>query len=265
MSKSVPQLTEKTDSEDADLFHIVRSSVDYKTTKATLFDDLRFSNFANDYDAGTSYEVANPPSKRYAMYNNILWKFIGASPATGVTPGTDATKWEKTYCAELAHFVGEDSVLASGTADEVTAADLRIFLDDRAEEAIIKYVSVPISAAQIKTLNSSSVVLVDAPGDGKAIEVIAVSCKFNWVAGVAFDNGQLLVQPQGATFTPFLTGTTFLNGTANSFLKLFENAAVSTGNSLVENASLRAATVAASTTTGISNIVIYVAYRIITL
>jgi hypothetical protein len=37
MSKSVPQLTEKTDREDDDLFHIVRGNIDYKQKRSNMF------------------------------------------------------------------------------------------------------------------------------------------------------------------------------------------------------------------------------------
>ena len=257
MSKSVPQLTEKTDSEDADLFHIVRSSVDYKTTKATLFDDLRFSNFANDYDAGTSYEVANPPSKRYAMYNNILWKFIGASPATGVTPGTDATKWEKTYCAELAHFVGEDTLLASGTADEVTAAEIRAYLDATQE------VTLALSAADLKTLSTTvGIEIVAAPGAGFAIEVESASIKYNYVT-TAF----------GAAISPSLKTDTAAYPQANCLVDFtatsskFGRFQVLQDSSIqvVEDKALKVYSQYAATATGAGNAVIYLKYRIITL
>ena len=124
---------------------------------------------------------------------------------------------------------------------------------------------VSLTAANIKTLNSAPIILVAATGVGTAIEVISVSAKFNYVAAVAFDNGQLLVQPLGASSAQFISGATFLNNVADSFVILVENTAASTGNNLIANTPLAAITGADSTNVGTSNMIVYVAYRIITI
>lgn len=265
MSKSLSQLTAKTDIEDADIYLMRRGNVDYKQTHETLFDPLRYSENVYAYDNAASYEDIYPCNNKYVLYNSVIWECISAGAIVGVAPGSDATKWRKVYAAQLSHFINEDSGLAYGSSDEVTANEIRTFIDDRADESIIKHVRVAISAAQVKTLNSLPVNLVDAPGIGYAIEVVSVSCKFNYVAAVAFDHDQLIIQPIGSTHSPYVSGATFLNGTANAFLKLAQNTVASTGNALVENAALKAITTADSTTTGTSNIVVYVAYRIITI
>ena len=65
MSKSVPQLTEKTDTEDNDLLHIVRSNVDYKQKRSNFITNIksRYGNtiFVNSVSGDdVTGEVENP-------------------------------------------------------------------------------------------------------------------------------------------------------------------------------------------------------------
>lgn len=256
MSKSLSQLTARTDNEDADIYLMRRGSVDYKQTHDTLFDPLRYSENVTAYNAGTSYKASNPPSVRYALYNDIIWECLSVNPISGVAPDSDPTKWRKVYAAKLAHFINEDIALAQGSADEVTAADIRLYLD--------KYqtVSLALSAADVKTLNSVPVEIVAAPGAGYAIEFISASAFLDW-GSVAFDNTAILLQTDTAGTHQAATGT-LLTATADKFVR-FSTSSGGATTQIVENKALQVTAAADSTTTGDSPVTIYLNYRIITL
>jgi hypothetical protein len=77
------------------------------------------------YDAGTEYSTADP----YVTYNGNTWQYINAIPQTGVTPGTDALTWSLVSNGLFTHQQNTDTILANGTADEVSAAEIRAFID----------------------------------------------------------------------------------------------------------------------------------------
>ena len=82
------------------------------------------SNFTA-WNSGTTYGVTTPAT--YVSHASNTYKAIGTS--TGVTPGTDITKWVITSAGEFAHVQNTDTKLASGTSNEVTASQLKIVVD----------------------------------------------------------------------------------------------------------------------------------------
>lgn len=88
------------------------------------------SSYVGAYDNGATYDNA---VKNYAVYGSVIWKYIHASPSVGVTPGTDVTRWVQKFAADLAHKKNSDTILAEGTADEVSAADLAILVNQGAK------------------------------------------------------------------------------------------------------------------------------------
>lgn len=71
------------------------------------------------YNSGTTYS-----GTRYVSYSQNIYKHISSTPTTGVTPGTDGTKWQLTSIGQLVHAQGSDEYLAQGTDHEVSAQDL---------------------------------------------------------------------------------------------------------------------------------------------
>lgn len=62
-------------------------------------------------------------------FDGFIWKYVNASPSAGVVPGSDPLFWVQMVPAELTHLQNSDTKLAEGTADEVTALEIRSFLD----------------------------------------------------------------------------------------------------------------------------------------
>lgn len=73
-----------------------------------------------NYLTGTTY---------YVSYASRIYKFISDSNETGVAPGSDPEVWEITSTNEFTHQQNTDTKLANGTSDEVTAAEIRAYLD----------------------------------------------------------------------------------------------------------------------------------------
>lgn len=85
------------------------------------FVELSQSSYINNYDNTFTYDQT---INNYTVFNSQIWKFINVSDMAGVTPGTDATVWEKVYGSDLAHKQGQDTVLDEGGPNEITASDI---------------------------------------------------------------------------------------------------------------------------------------------
>jgi hypothetical protein len=86
--------------------------------------DANVTNFTA-YNSGTTYSVTTPAT--YVSYSSSIYKAVGTS--TGVIPGTDITKWLLVSNGEFTHVKDNDTKLAAGTANEVTATQLRAIVD----------------------------------------------------------------------------------------------------------------------------------------
>lgn len=62
-------------------------------------------------------------------YDGLIWKYINPTPSAGVVPGSDPLFWVQLAPTELTHVQNTDTKLAEGTADEVSANEIRTFLD----------------------------------------------------------------------------------------------------------------------------------------
>ena len=77
------------------------------------------------YDSGTTYDDT---VNQFATYGNQLWQWVNASPGSAVTP-VDGIYWQSVFPAILAHRKNSDTILAEGSSDEVTAAEIRAYID----------------------------------------------------------------------------------------------------------------------------------------
>lgn len=117
------------------------------------------SNFAA-YDDEFTYLTG---TVYYVSYANKIYKFVGDENSTGDTPGSDPTIWEITSTNEFTHEQNSDTKLANGTDDEVTASDLRTFLDQGSytpsshTHAADDVVSGTFAAARIPSLAASKI------------------------------------------------------------------------------------------------------------
>ena len=65
----------------------------------------------------------------YVTYDGRLWKFVNAVPSVNVTPGTNESYWIEVFPTELAHRKNSDTILDEGGTNEVTASEIRAFID----------------------------------------------------------------------------------------------------------------------------------------
>jgi hypothetical protein len=76
------------------------------------------------YNPATEYSNGD-----YVTYNNNTWQYIYPTPATGQTPSNSSIYWEIRSQGLFSHVQNTDTKLAEGTSDEVTAAEIRAFID----------------------------------------------------------------------------------------------------------------------------------------
>lgn len=124
-------------------------------------------------------------------------------------------------------------------------------------------IKLTLTPAQVKTLNSVPITVVPAPGAGFALQAVTSAAFLDW-GSVAYDHGQLNVQADTATNEQLRSGSSMLNGTADSFLSLVP-ISFSSGTQLVENKALVISAPADSTTTGDSPVTVYIYYKKITI
>ena len=128
------------------------------------------SSYVDAYDNVVTYDnvIVN-----YAVYDSVIWKFINGTPNVGTTPGTDPTRWERVFASDLAHKKNSDTILAEGTADEVTAEQLAILVN---AGAVVFSVSKLVASADVKTAFSVPVKVITHPGGayaGKKIKILS--------------------------------------------------------------------------------------------
>jgi hypothetical protein len=81
-----------------------------------------------NFDVNTEYDDA---VNQFAMHDGRLYRFIFATPTSNVTPGTESSEayWLEIFPTDLAHRKNSDTILAEGTASQVTASEIRAFID----------------------------------------------------------------------------------------------------------------------------------------
>lgn len=112
------------------------------TTKgsALTFDDLD-GNFINVYDAITDMNsggaiapfniLTTYPVAAVVAYSGKIYINISGSATTGDIPSSSPAIWGITNIGAVAHVQNTDTKLAEGTANEVSAADLKSLVDEQ--------------------------------------------------------------------------------------------------------------------------------------
>jgi hypothetical protein len=104
-------------------------NADFDSNMINIYDDLValcLTNGVIAYDISTEYDDA---VINYATYDGRLWKFVNAVPSVNVTPGTNEAYWIEVFPTELAHRKNSDTILDEGGTNEVTASEIRAFID----------------------------------------------------------------------------------------------------------------------------------------
>lgn len=89
------------------------------------FESLSYTDGVDAYNAGTTYDDT---IEKYATYSGKTWQWINASPGSGVTPA-DGVYWQEVFPSIMAHQKNRDTILDEGGANEVTAEEIRDFID----------------------------------------------------------------------------------------------------------------------------------------
>ena len=104
-------------------------NADFDSNMINIYDDLLslcLTNGVIAYDISTEYDDA---VINYATYSGKLWKFVNPIPASNVTPGTNELYWLEVFPTEMAHRKNSDTILDEGGTNEVTASEIRAFID----------------------------------------------------------------------------------------------------------------------------------------
>lgn len=72
-----------------------------------------------DFNSATVYSLRDASN-----YDGRTWLYLNAAPAAGIDPGSDPAYWAEIDPTFFIHEKDKDTMLAKGTADEVTAAAL---------------------------------------------------------------------------------------------------------------------------------------------
>jgi hypothetical protein len=88
------------------------------------FVELCNTNYITAYSGATTYSIGD-----FAVYDGKLWESVSDDDFANVTPGTDDLYWIDRFPTLLAHIKNSDTILAEGTSDEVTASEIRAFID----------------------------------------------------------------------------------------------------------------------------------------
>jgi hypothetical protein len=81
-----------------------------------------------EFDEATTYDDS---INQFASFNGRLYRWIDTAPGSGITPGTEEASayWSEIFPTDLAHRKNSDEFLAEGTIYEVSARDIRAFID----------------------------------------------------------------------------------------------------------------------------------------
>lgn len=85
------------------------------------------SNF-QVFNSSIQYQITTPST--YRTYDGRVYKYIGASPSTGIVPGQDQNFWQLVPQGEFAHQQNTDSGIGFGTANYSTSSQIKIAVDN---------------------------------------------------------------------------------------------------------------------------------------
>jgi len=101
---------------------------DFDNNNINIYEDfvsLATSEEIADYNVGTTYDNT---LVKYCTYNGRTYKYINASATTGNLP-TNTSYFIEIFPTELAHQKNKDTILDEGGTNEVSASEIRSFID----------------------------------------------------------------------------------------------------------------------------------------
>lgn len=204
------------------------SEQEYDTTLIAIYESLveaSTSSYVDAYSAATTYDNT---TNNYSVFSGQLWKMIKATPVINITPGTNAATWKRVYGSDLSH--------------KKTTLEKRI----------------EISSTQWKS--GTPITAITSPGIGKAIEVITSSMSLIY-GSTPFDVGDTV-----EIFIDTLTNSQHQIAGVKSTADAFHKGWVPANDTICYKEDETLLIKPDSTpSTGDSDIVVYITYRIINL
>lgn len=204
-------------------------------------------------------------SGQYVLYSSALWKAVASS--TGVTPGTDDTKWNLSSIGELAHERNKDTEMYVPSGSGLSEATIDSRAIWHAIQAGFKYKKKSLTKSEVQGLYTTPITVVDAPGAGKAI--VPVRCWVRYNYDTAPHNSVPFGLAHDTANTFILYSLAVLESTITRILNLVPmdvGTPAASSSQILENKAIQAIASAGSVgTTGQGTIDIYCIYSEITL
>lgn len=142
------------------------------------------NNSANiaPYSGGTTYT-----GLQYVSYGGNIYQHVSPTPSIGVIPNTNPAVWQLTSVGVLAHAQNTDSFLAQFTASQVSAAELRSFLD----EQVISLSAFNSAITGSELIAGRRYYIIDLKLHVKAIASNAISSYAEYDVFVPINNGSI--------------------------------------------------------------------------
>jgi len=175
-------------------------NADFDSNMINIYDDLValcLTNGVIAYDISTEYDDA---VINYATYDGRLWKFVNAIPSVNVTPGTNEAYWIEVFPTELAHRKNSDTILDEGGANEVTASEIRAFIDAGLTSTTNLSLSEQTDVSlKINSSTGSDVTLLGATETTAGLLISEDKQKLNQLSGI--NSGDQTLESLGAEAT----------------------------------------------------------------
>jgi hypothetical protein len=101
-------------------------NADFDNNFINIYNDflsLCSTDYVDTFDNSKTYTIGE-----YVVYNGKMWTSI-YDGFVNITPGTNEIYWQDTFPTFLAHVKNGDTKLGEGTDNEVTAEEIRAFID----------------------------------------------------------------------------------------------------------------------------------------
>lgn len=175
-------------------------NADFDSNMINIYDDLLalcLTNGVIAYDISTEYDDA---VINYATYSGKLWKFVNPIPASNVTPGTNELYWLEVFPTEMAHRKNSDTILDEGGTNEVTASEIRAFIDAGLTSTTNLSLSEQTDVSlKINSSTGSDVTLLGATETTAGLLISEDKQKLNQLSGI--NSGDQTLESLGAEAT----------------------------------------------------------------
>lgn len=192
----------------------------------------------------------------YVVYNSRIYKFINAIPAINVTPDTDPLTWLLVFASDVAHRRNTDTILDEGGVDEISAADIKAYIDS----TFIYKIKITVTSAEILALNTTPVLLITHVNN-KFIRILSFDVRvlYGTTPYATYDTINVYTDTANkAQFTAKINASTSIFGAGAQ--QVMTNA---TDNQYVVNGDIYLTSAGGNPTAGDSDIQVYITYQLL--